>query len=564
MIIAAVLSLPFLAVLLTRPVLRRLAVRNAIRRPRETLLVIAGSLLATALMTAAFVVGDTFDASLRANAYTQLGPVDEMVNVPVADSSALDRVAALRSPDIDGTLRVTLAGASAATFDGRGLVRAAAPKTQLLELDFAAARGFGGDPSVTGISGPSPGAGSTVLTRPLADRLHVGPGATITVWAWGASTRLRVERVLPQRGLAGLWTGREFLSYNAFVAPGTIARLAGAGPTTAAPPQATLLVSNRGGVESGAARTSAVLRALQTAFGSRTGTIETVKRDALDAATQAGKSLRQIYQLLGFFAVAAGVLLLINIFLMLAEERQSELGMLRAMGLKRRSLVSAFAAEGWLYAVVACALGTIVGLGVARLVMAGASRLFNERDADFRLPIRFHFKIASLQSGFTLGFVIAMVTVVATSVAISRFNIISAIRDLEREKRAPRHWTVAMWSVVAALGGALLAAGVARHAVTSMLIGGGLVAVGLRFSLRFRVADRAVRTATALAALAWGVAAIPVASVLGGDLPIAAFLVQGMMLVIASVVLVSEYQREIGLLLSHASRKHLAVRLGMA
>ena len=38
----------------------------------------------------------------------------------------------------------------------------------------------------------------------------------------------------------------------------------------------------------------------------------------------------------------------------------------------------------------------------------------------------------SLQSGFVLGLVIAMLTILVTSVGISRFNVIAAIRDLER------------------------------------------------------------------------------------------------------------------------------------
>ncbi|HWS45356.1 MAG TPA: hypothetical protein VN636_05805, partial [Acidimicrobiia bacterium] len=80
MIIVAALSLPFLFVLARKPVLRRLALRKAVRRPRETVLVILGSLLGTAIMTGSFVVGDTFNASIKRIAYEQLGPVDEVVS----------------------------------------------------------------------------------------------------------------------------------------------------------------------------------------------------------------------------------------------------------------------------------------------------------------------------------------------------------------------------------------------------------------------------------------------------------------------------------------------------
>ena len=62
-------------------------------------------------------------------------------------------------------------------------------------------------------------------------------------------------------------------------------------------------------------------------------------------------------------------------------------------------------------------------LVVVLLVMAGASRLFNDRDADFRLPIRFHFNGASLQSGFTLGFVIGQLT--SLSVLIQLLTVVT-------------------------------------------------------------------------------------------------------------------------------------------
>src|ERR1700675_2096037 len=104
MIIVALLSLPFLFVLARKPVLRRLALRNAVRRPRETALVILGSLLGTAIMTGSFVVGDTFTSSIRRGAFDQLGPVDEVVSVNglAAGASLRARFAGLRDPDIDG------------------------------------------------------------------------------------------------------------------------------------------------------------------------------------------------------------------------------------------------------------------------------------------------------------------------------------------------------------------------------------------------------------------------------------------------------------------------------
>ncbi len=79
------------------------------------------------------------------------------------------------------------------------------------------------------------------------------------------------------------------------------------------------------------------------------------------------------------FAVAAGILLLVNVFVMLADERRSELGMLRAMGMRRRTLVGALASEGWLYAVPASALGAALGIVFGWLIAWRADRILSVR-----------------------------------------------------------------------------------------------------------------------------------------------------------------------------------------
>src|SRR5579862_7589337 len=261
MLIVALASLPFLYLIVRRPVQRRLALRNAARRPRETALVVLGALLGTAIMTGSFVVGDTFTSSIRRGAYEQLGPVDEVVTTAgLAPGAALRaRLAGFTDADVDGLLPLTSASASIATV---GAHRRAAPDSRLLETDFSAAHEFGGDPHATGISGATPAPGETAIGSDLARALHVRVGDHIEVFAYGASQSLRVTQVLPRRGVAGFWRGDEHTSDNAFVAPGTIAALLARGnPALGASPESTVLVSNRGGVLAGAGATQPVSHA---------------------------------------------------------------------------------------------------------------------------------------------------------------------------------------------------------------------------------------------------------------------------------------------------------------
>src|SRR3954449_9607641 len=71
------------ALLLRQPVSRRLAARQVARRRTEAALVVTGSLLGTAIIVGALVVGDTLGFSVRQIAYQTLGPIDERV---VSDS----------------------------------------------------------------------------------------------------------------------------------------------------------------------------------------------------------------------------------------------------------------------------------------------------------------------------------------------------------------------------------------------------------------------------------------------------------------------------------------------
>ena len=77
----------------------------------------------------------------------------------------------------------------------------------------------------------------------------------------------------------------------------------------------------------------------------------------------------------GSFSIAAGILLIFLIFIMLAAERRAELGIARAVGTRQRNLVQMFLFEGVAYDLLAAAVGAVIGIGVAYvmvLIMASA------------------------------------------------------------------------------------------------------------------------------------------------------------------------------------------------
>ena len=203
-------------------------------------------------MTGSFVVGDTFNASIRRTAYTQLGPVDEIVsaNGLAAAPVLASRLGSLRDPNVDGTLALVSTTASAASTTAP--VRAA-PKAQLLETDFAAARQFGGDPHATGISGPTPGAGERVRRERSRDRApgeHRRHDRRVRLRRRGAPARAaRAPEARRRRLLAGRRdrVGQHLRQSGNDRGHGRETHVA----ELPRPPQSIVLVSNAGGVEAG-------------------------------------------------------------------------------------------------------------------------------------------------------------------------------------------------------------------------------------------------------------------------------------------------------------------------
>src|SRR5215216_6379767 len=122
---------------------RRLALRQLNRRRAEAALVVAGSVLGTAIIVGSLVVGDTLDHSFKQGAYRYLGVVDEVVSSPdpAQGEAAARRLERLRGdPAIDGLLTVRrhdAAVVSGAAGPGAGAAdRKGEPRATLIELDL--------------------------------------------------------------------------------------------------------------------------------------------------------------------------------------------------------------------------------------------------------------------------------------------------------------------------------------------------------------------------------------------------------------------------------------------
>jgi putative ABC transport system permease protein len=562
LLIAFLVAAPFLFVLLRRPILRRMALRNAVRRPREALLVILGSLLGAAIITGSAVVGDTMDSSIRQVARQHLGPVDELVLARNESEwhAVGQRLRALPGSTVDGV--ISFATFDAAATAGWGDSLRTTPNVQVVGLNFERARLFGAAPATTGIRGGTPPAGDVAITDDLARSLDVRPGAQMDVWVYGRPRTVTVDRILPRLGLAGFSLDNQQESRNVLLSPAMFKAIIAEGLDVGAPPAWYVAVSNRGGIEKGGALSDTVTSSIEQSAGGLNPQVLKIKQEFLDAADQTGKGFTQMFTAMGSFGVFAGLLLLINLFVMLAAERKPELGMARAVGMRRSSLVGAFATEGFIYALAATLLGTLVGIGLGRVLVSVSQKAFSSEHSKFDLY--FTVRGPSLVQSFTVSFVVAVVTIVVLSVRVSRLNIIRAIRDIAEPPAGRKRRWLYFGLAAAALGGLWTATATASQEPFGLLLGPTLLIAGLAPALGRIVPGRAATSVVAALAVVWGAVVFAIFPDSAEGASIMMYVAQGVVMTAGGVAFVTLQQDRLASALRRFGARVLSLRLGLA
>jgi putative ABC transport system permease protein len=556
------LALPLAFTAVRQRALAAMAFRNVGRRRTEAALVIGGALLGTAIITSAFVVGDVIDGAVADEARTRYGPID--LTVATADRDAFDVATAIvrdaaRDGDlgagdrggVDGLLDVTVTTATieAPTRD------TALPRVEVVALDLAGAQTFGGEATDTGLASAGDLApGEVLVSSATAERLHLDAGDRLLVHVSDTTTEVNVAEVVDQVGLAGYG--------GVIVAPGTLPDAAVGGT---APVRHQLLVSLTGGVFDTREAAGDAADTLRTALaGVPDVRVDAPKAAVLDAAEQEGAGFTELFATIGAFSVMAGILLLVNLFTMLAEERRTELGMLRALGFSRRRLTRTFALEGMLYALPAAVLGAGLGLGIGWLVAVVAGPLLGVAADGARYPLVV--EPASLAAGAALGLLVSLVTVWLASTRIARLNIVRAIRDLpEPSRRRVGRRTLVVSVVAITAGVAFSVAGAVGEAGAALLLGVPIAAYAATPWLRRLVDERRTRLTVGVVVLGWAVLIVPLfPDVMAFDDPVV-FVLQGVVSTAGAVSLVGGLDRVWAGLIGRFSRGNgLTARLGVA
>ena len=485
-----------------------IGVRNIPRRRAQTILIILGLMLSTLIISAAFTTGDTISSTMTAETYNVLGHVDETVLIgedldegtnmntfvsrqPISQSLATDIEQGLQGDkEIDGVMAVI--SEPVVALDSN--TQQSEPLVVVVGVDASRLQAF---PDIVDRKGhpinmAALAENEILVNESLADELSAKPGDTVVVFRQNQPYSFQIAGIVKDRLLTGATPYRRL---------GMVTRLDVLQEKFGREGQADFVaISNKGGVHDSLKYSDNVTAKIQNLLQGKSYNIDPTKAEGVKDAEDAGSFMVTIFVVLGLFSIAAGILLIFMIFVMLAAERKSEMGISRALGMKRGHLVQMFLAEGMGYNLVAAMVG--VALGV--VVSLAMTRIMAMLLSEFKITISFHVSWRSMIVSYALGVVLTFITVAFASWRVSALNIVRAIRDLP-EPHVARAGRRALYLGIAGilLGILITRAGLTGDSMFSFAMGMTMVIMGLGFVLRYKgLKERFVFTLMGLALLA--------------------------------------------------------------
>ncbi|HEX3721579.1 MAG TPA: FtsX-like permease family protein [Nitrolancea sp.] len=529
-------------VLWRQRVIFKMGMRNIPRRPAQTTLIIIGLMLSTLIVSAALTTGDTLNNTITSVVYNLMGRTDELIVLSPGNKDAnntnvgssfftQDLTAQLRSKidpkaPIDGMMPMLID--SVPTIDMRNKLHE--PALSLTGIDPSDIAAFGGinDQHGNSVDINSLPADGVVLSKTAADKLDAQVGDALTVYTGNQPHTLKVSAIADDSLMTGMTDPG---GSGGFAMP-----LARAQALTGHTGQISLIaVSNTGGVKDSTSKSDAAVAAIDNAIGSQPYRAVAIKKSAVHTAEIAGNAFTSIFLVLGLFSIAAGVLLIFLIFVLLAAERKPEMGMARAVGMKRRQLTQMFLAEGIAYDLVAALVGSALGVGVAFLIVELMGRIIGGG-----LNIAPVATWRSLIIAYSLGVIVTFFTISISSWRVSRLNIVAAVRDLPDAPKARAGWRWLILGILGIVVGALLMlVGRSTHEAFAFTSGVSLVPLSAAIALRrFGVRARPLYTVASLLVLAYWLAPNGWVEWMSGKLNggFEMFFVSGIMMVAAATI----------------------------
>jgi putative ABC transport system permease protein len=490
----------------------RIGIRNVYRARGRTVLLVLGLLVATTIVSGSLVVGDTITQVDVHYTLLAVGHNDEVVTnlspsgayspfpysvySAVAANTSGDRSIAGMAPEIVGEVSV-FDHTSGIPQTNLNLIGVNANQSSQLG-DFVTNGG-------TTVVGPVPG--QVILDDLAASEMNASAGDSVLLYGAGTVPIPATVQAVVQDNIRGAFPTGGIGNYGSvFVDLGAAQQL------TNMPGAINYLsVTNVGSQSNRLALAPSVSATLNSTLAkipqARGLTVDQLLVNSIASANASGTSISTLFLVLGLFSIVAGAILIVGIFVLLAEERKGEMGVLRAIGLQRRELVYSYFFEGLAYSAGSALAGTLLGVGVGYGLVYAFGILYKSPGLGASAILdSFTVTPETLITAYVIGFLLTLVTVVIASRRASRLNIVRAIRDLPEPPPTLRTYTY-----LAYLGGLAFVVGAWLYATTYSgssnlsypILAGALIILGLALIASRFVRNRIAFSAAGTAMLVW-------------------------------------------------------------
>ena len=406
--IALYLSIAFGFVILTSVVIflrnriiAMMGIRNIGRRKSQTVLILLGLMLSTLIISAALGTGDTVANSITNISYNQFRDVDVITSKvnkeDIQDIEKIDGVANIASYyvpviNLEKQLSEPIVAISITETDSNQF-----PTIKTIDKETITANDL--KPL------------EAIVTTKLIEALDANIGDELTFTFNENAYNITIAYITTESILASSSTeDNEYLQGRVIQVGGGIIlsdnSYALFDPEDAKQFQLGTfgIISVDGGVKNDLADIKEVSKQLEE----NGVTVLFTKSELIEIANTVGSIFVTFFLAFGLFSIGAGLMLIFLTFIMLAAERNSEMGMARAIGMKRINLTESFIAEGIGYDLGSALIGAFLGLGVSYGLIQALSQAFS----DFGVTLAFNMQPQSLIIAYTAGAVLTFITVV--------------------------------------------------------------------------------------------------------------------------------------------------------
>lgn len=514
-------------------IILKMGTRNIGRRKGNTLIMIIGLMIGTAIIAASLTIGDTMSNMVDSLVVDGMGEVDLMVVDLTSDTTKnylpYDNYTQLKA-EIMGIPNVE--GISGEFSDGLPVLsiqnRQSEPTMSIMGVDGDELDAFGGIKVNGGRIQFDLGANEVYLNEGAAETLDTRVGDFIQIFNATGPQNFMVKNIVDSEGYAN-WNLRDHIIVNLETAWALFEENEVVN---------TIKITCIGDKITGAEHSDQVQEDLEPILVDYPN-LEAVgnKRQMIDDNRESISQLTDLFLVFGTFTIIAGVILIINIFVMLAEERKAEMGISRAIGMKRKHLKRAFLYEGSVYAAIAGVVGLLFGLAIAYFAMWVLQDLGSAGDQSINVLQYYHFTVSSLAISFVCGFLITIATILFVTGRISKLNIVRAIRKIP-EPLVPRKDTRMMLIGIGLLvfGILLLMMGIQSEQAGLAMAGLSLAIYGIAILSRRYIGDRIAFSVFSLIVLILWMGPFELFADYSGGMEM--FIISGLFLVGSSVILV--------------------------